>query len=90
MTIYLNYYKSHKEVDLKEFYKVYDNPRASYKLLQGAPLLVNVEGRYIEANDLPNLIINRCFVPIVNQWLLELRNPSNVNDGEILNFKWRK
>lgn len=89
MVVILNYYKAHKEVDLKEFYKKYDNPRAQYKLLQGAPLLVNVEGRYIEANDLPNLIVNRRFVPIVNQWLLELRNPLNAG-GTVLEFRWRK
>ena len=92
MTIYLDYYKAKKlTVDLKEFYRKFDNPRTPYRLLQCAPLLVNVEGHYIEAKDLPNLVINRRFVPIVNQWLLELRNPLNEGGkGKILNFVWKR
>lgn len=89
MTIYLNRYKA-KLVNLREFYKTYDNNRQTYNLLKGAPLLVNVQGGYVEANDLPNLVCNRRFVPIVNQWLLELRNPIDTDHFTVLNFKWRK
>lgn len=90
MTIYLDYYKANK-VDLKEHYENYDNNRQTYNLLKGAPLLVNVQGSYINVNDLPNLIVNKRFVPIVNQWLIELRNPQpQSNHCTILNFKWRK
>ncbi len=92
MVVILNYWKEHKEVDLKDYYRKYDNPRAQYKLLQGAPLLVNVEGHYLEAYDIPNLIVNRSqrVLSEVNKWLSELRMPSNVDGGVILEFRWRK
>jgi len=89
MTIYLNRYKA-KTVDLKEYYGTYDNNRQTYKLLKGAPLLVNVQGSYVEANDLPKLVCNKCNAIIVNQWLLELRNPTDTDHFTVLNFKWRK
>lgn len=91
MVVILNYYKANK-VDLKEYYRKYDNPRAQYKLLQGAPLLVNVQGSYVEAYNIPDLIVNKSqrVFSEVNKWLSELRNPSNVDGGVILEFRWRK
>lgn len=89
MTIYLDYYKANK-VDLKEYYRKYDDPKSSYKLLNGAPLLVNVEGHYVKANDLPDLVCNRRFIPLVNKWIMELKNPSNVSSRGTLDFKWKR
>jgi hypothetical protein len=88
MTIYLDYYRA-KIVDLNEYYNKYDSNRTTYSLLKGAPLLVNVEGSYIDANALPNLVCNKRFVIIVNQYLLELRNPIDKSKST-LNFKWRR
>lgn len=89
MIIYLDYYKANI-VNLKEFYETYDSNRQTYALLKGAPLLVNVQGSYVKANDLPNLVCNKRFVIIVNQWLLELRNPIDKDNRKVLNFVWRK
>ena len=86
MTIYLNRSKA-KTVDLKEHNQKYDSS-ISYKLIKGAPILVNVEGSYVEANDLPNLVVNRRHIIIVNQWLLELRNPIEKRASP-LHFKWK-
>lgn len=88
MTIYLDYYKANI-VDLGKYYETYDSNRQTYALLKGAPLLVNVQGSYVKADDLPNLVVNKRFVIIVNQWLLEIRNPIE-KDGKALNFRWRR
>jgi len=87
MTIYLNRYKA-KTVDLKEYYETYDNNRQTYKLLKGAPLLVNVQGSYVKADDLPKLVVNKRFIIIVNQFLLELINPTE-RKASPLHFKWK-
>jgi len=91
MVVILNYYKAEK-VDRGKFFAKYDNTKLSYKLLQGAPLIVNVEGRYIKAFDIPDLIINRSqrVLSAVNKWLLELHNPPNVASKESLEFRWRR
>lgn len=90
MTVYLNMYKANK-VDLKEHNQMYDGSNLSYKLLQGAPLLINVEGSYINANDLPNLVVNKSQLFAVNQWLIELKNPQpNTKHSVMLNFRWRR
>lgn len=89
MTILLNYYKA-KPVDLKEYYKMYDNG-SSYKLTRGAPTLINVQGSYIKVGDLLELLIDKRFMFIVNQWLKELKSPLDQLDNYIsLTFKWRK
>lgn len=87
MIIYLDYYKA-KKIDLKDYYRNYDNTNFSYKLLKGAPILVNVQGSYVEANDIPKLVVNKHFRFIVNQWVMELRNPQP-NRSSTLTFKWK-
>lgn len=91
MTILLDYYKANT-VDLKDFYRKFDNPRTPYRLLQCAPLLVNVEGSYVKAFDIPELVVNRNWrvLSALNQWLLELKNPPNEPSKQVLNFRWRK
>lgn len=93
MTILLDYYKAKTlTIDLKEFYRKYDNPRTPYRLLQCVPLLVNVEGSYIKAFDIPELVVNRNWrvLSALNQWLLELKNPPNEPSKEIINFRWKR
>lgn len=91
MIVLLDYYKA-KTVDLKEYYDIYDNHRASYKLLNGAPILVNAQGRYIKAFDIPELVVNRNqrVLSAVNKWIMELKSPSNVTNMEILEFRWKR
>lgn len=91
MIVYLDYWKADK-LDLKKYYETYDKPRSQYRLLQGAPLLVNVEGHYVKANDIPELIVNRNWrvLSAVNKWMMELKNPSNVSSKEVLNFRWER
>lgn len=91
MTILLDYYRANI-VDLKEYFDMYDNPRTPYKLLNGAPLLVNAQGSYVKAFDIPELVVNRSYrvLSAINQWLLELKNPPNEPSKQVLNFVWRK
>lgn len=90
MTVLLNYWKANK-IDRNEYFRKYDNVKLSYKLLQGAPLLINIEGQYIKVFDIPDLVINRSqrVLSAVNKWLTELRMPSNAG-GETIEFQWRK
>ncbi len=102
MTIYLDYYKA-KLVDRGKFMEKYNLEKVDvngvpfrviqpYKLLVGAPLLLNVEGSCIKVNDVMDLIVNRNqrTLAAVNRWLAELKDPSNVCDGVILDFKWKR
>lgn len=87
MTILLNYYKA-KLVDREEFLQEY-SAISGYKMLNGTPLIVNVEGSCVKASDIPELLVSRRYSKQVNDWLMELRNPINV--GKIkLEFKWRR
>lgn len=99
MNIYLDYYKANI-VDRDKFFKKYSLEKTDvngvpfrviqpYKMLQGTPLLVNVEGSYINANDIPELLVSRKYSKQVNDWLQELRNPTNAG-GEILDFVWKR
>ena len=87
MTVYLRY-KPDKVVDRFKFYKTYSASNG-YKMLNGTPLLVNVDGSYIRANDIPELLVSRKYAKQVNDWLAELKEPSN-GGGIIINFKWRR
>ena len=91
MTIYLDYYKA-KLVDRFKFYNTYSSNTGGYKLLKGAPLLVSVEGRLIDSSSIMDLVVNRNqrVLSALNRWLIDLRMPSNVIDGEILDFRWRR
>lgn len=86
--IYLNYAKAVKEnllVSREEVIKKYnDNSRFSmdkYKLVTGMPILINIEGHYIEANSLPLLTRQN-----LNEYMLSLRTGKQTEDLFI--FKW--
>lgn len=87
MTIYLRY-KPDKVIDREKYLNTYSGS-TGYKMLQGTPLLVSVEGTYIKANDIPSLLVSRKYAKQVNDWLLELRNPPNVGKTK-MEFKWRR
>ena len=90
MTVYLRY-KPEKIVDRSKFYNTYSTSNG-YKMLQGTPLLVSVEGSLIDSSTIMDLVVNRNqrVLSALNRWLTDLKMPSNVIDGEILNFKWKK
>lgn len=90
MVIYLDYYKA-KIVDRDKFLNTYTS-RAGYKMLQGSPLLVSVEGTLIDSSTIMDLVVNQNqrVLSALNKWLTDLKSPSNVNDGVILEFKWRR
>lgn len=87
MEIYLNYHKA-RPVDRATFLDTY-TAITGYRMLCGTPLLVSVEGTYINANDIPELLVSRKYAKQLNDWLLELRNPTNVGKT-IIDFKWRR
>ena len=87
MKIYLRY-KPDKVVDRFKFYETYSASTGVYKMLNGTPLLVNVDGSYVKAIDIPELIIYRKHLGIVNKWLQELKQPIE-DGGIILDFRWR-
>ena len=91
MIVYLRYSKD-KIIDRDKFYKTYTSANGTYKMLNGTPLLVSVEGTLINSSSIMDLVVNRNqrVLSAVNRWLMDLRMPSNVNDGEILNFRWRR
>ena len=84
--IYLDCYRAHP-VDRNRFFEDHDGSEIAYKMLKGTPLLVCVEGSYIDINDLPNLVVNKCQGFIVNQWV------SNVKNGAqpaFVSFQWMR
>lgn len=91
MNVYLDYYKA-KPVDRCKFFNTYSSNTGGYKLLQGSPLLVNVEGTLIDSSTIMDLVVNRNqrVLSALNRWLTDLKMPSNVCGGEILNFRWKK
>lgn len=90
MTVILNYNKA-KPVDRCKFFNTY-SASTGYKMLCGTPLLVSVEGTLIDTSTIMGLVVNRSqrVLSALNRWLTDLKMPSNVIDGEILNFRWKK
>jgi hypothetical protein len=98
-TVYLNYYKANL-IDYKEYMNKFsirkvdingfdDTVIQPYKLLIGAPQIINVEGSYIELNDLLKLSSSKDKL-IVNAYIMAVKN--NVDEKLIPNveFKWRR
>lgn len=84
--IYLDYYRAHP-VDRNQFFNDRDGSDQTYKMLQGTPLLVCVEGSYVDVNDLPNLVINKCQGFIVNQWV---SNVKKAVEPAFIEYRWRR
>jgi len=102
MNIYLDYYKAHI-IDRKQFMDKYNLEKTDvngvpfrviqpYKMLQGTPLLVSVEGSLIDSSTIMDLVVNRNHrtLSAVNRWLTDLKSPSNVCDGDLLEFLWKR
>lgn len=90
-TCYLDYKKAKKIgaiVNLKEYYEKYedDSPR-QYKLLQGAPIVINIEGTYIYLDKIEELVQN---VPLfISDNLRSLKYAIDDDTIDIVRYKWR-
>ena len=59
-----------------------------YKLLQGAPIIVCIEGHYVKVDSLPGLCINRSDRKNVINWVNDCHN--NLAPGGEMNFEWKR
>ncbi len=90
MVIKLDYYKARNYiVEHEKFLTANGIGDKSYRMLSGTPILVNIEGTYVNASDIPNIVVNRGQIMEVNRWLIELRNPqAQPGHPTVLNFVW--
>ena len=103
MIIYLDYIKANKSGWLHDFKKYMDNNAVvkktitpfqddisqPYKLLVGAPKLVNVQGTYVEINKLTELCSSR-LRGVVNRWIAAVNNPECYKPEFVMEFKWKR
>ncbi len=73
-------------VDRETTLERYDNTDKYVTLLKGMPLLVNVDGSYVKAYDIPQLLHNKEQSVKVNDWLSELKRPIGL--GSPVTFMW--
>jgi len=97
-TVYLNYYKANL-IGYKEYMDKYsikktdvngfdDTVIQPYKMLIGAPQIINVEGSYIELNDLLRLSSPKDKL-IINTYITAVKSG---DEGLIpfVEFKWKR
>ena len=90
-TVYLSKKEAYEKgivVDIKEYFNKYSKEKRnnSYSMLQGAPLVINIEGTYVYLNKILTMDIKNKF--LVEQLIAETRNPMNL-EGLLIRFKWR-
>jgi hypothetical protein len=93
--IYLLYRKAYP-IDRKEFMEKYSNTAqskfassATYTMLKGTPILINIEGTLIEATTLPEILKNRRDADEVNKFVSCLKqNKPEINLPSQLQFRW--
>ena len=69
MKVYLEYVRIRKYfVNREEYLAKYDSSRGNYKLLTGAPLLINVDGNYMYLDDILKFIRNDALAGSVIEW----------------------
>ena len=73
-------YQSHKEYQEHEYRVAADG----YKMLIGTPLLVNIDGTYVKAEDLPKICNSSPF--LLYNYLSLLKNPQE--GSEMWNLIW--
>ena len=71
-------------VDLKSFYKKYQTPEKGYKLLVGTPILVNIQGTYVDISNLADIYVGPA------KLLYEYISGIKMHDGknEVWNLRW--
>ncbi len=87
MKIYLRYNKD-KVIDRDKFLNEHAS-NSGYKMLNGTPILVNVDGSYIKVTDIPDLLVSKKYAKQVNDWLAELKQPLKTSELN-LEFRWRR
>lgn len=95
IVVYLMYNKAHP-IDRKEFMAKYSNtaqskfaPSATYSMMKGTPILVNVEGTLIEADTLPEILKNRYNAEDVNKFMSCIKSDRpNAGLPSQLQFRW--
>ena len=60
------------------------------EMVQGTPLLVCVQGTYIKASELLELVANRKDYKAVSDWLNDLKNPVPMARCRHIDFVWRR
>ena len=93
--VYLLYNKA-RPVDRKEFMAKYScvtqskfASSATYSMMKGTPILVNVEGTLIEADTLPEILKNRHNAEDVNKFMSCIKSDRpNAGLPSQLQFRW--
>lgn len=89
-TFYLSYKKA-KEldaiVDMQKYYEKYDvDTRSQYKLLTGAPIVINIEGTYVYLDKIPLLVQN---VPaFVSDSIRNIKYALYTDESDAVVYKW--
>lgn len=80
LNVYLEYAKAKPHFKSRdEYFATYDGSPHTYKMLKGAPLLVNVDGHYMYLSDILNLIKKDYVYNVIVEWSKVPNDP---------NFKW--
>lgn len=79
--VYLNRWKA-KPVNREEYMNIYDRGTSAYRLVDGAPLLICIDGIYIKVDDLTGLVNN-----YEDGWLV---NKAIISKKFDIEFKWRR
>lgn len=82
-TIYLDRYKI-KSVDREKFLSKYESNRG-YNMLVGTPIIISVEGTYVDINDLISAVHKSEYKHIVANWITAVKSLGMAKDIE---FKW--
>lgn len=89
---YLDYNKAKKLnaiVDMQKYYEKYDNDtRSQYKLAEGAPIVINIEGTYVYLESIPLLVQN---VPaFVYDSIRNVKYALYTDESDVVIYKWRR
>lgn len=90
VTVYLNRMLA-VPWDLNEYYKKYD-VKDKYQLLQGAPVLINVEGTYVELESLIYAAKAKDR-KLISMFISSIRHPFNKGTPclmPVIKFKWNR
>lgn len=96
MKILLDYLEAHQRgsiINRQEYLDKYNLAKETeaiqpMKLLQGAPLIVNVDGTYVKLDDLPNLVCDRRYKKYVNDYVSCIHN--NEPTMKDIDLTWRR
>jgi hypothetical protein len=83
MIIYLDKHKV-KPIDREKFLSKYSSNRG-YNMLVGTPLIISVDGTYVDINDLISAVHKSEYKSIVANWITGVKSLGLTKDIE---FKW--